>query len=169
MPGFFETMVGYSILGVVIGSYFFSSLCQKNYDFKGKLDGKKLSGKAYLQKVVAVLPLAPWNWVRLHFSNGDIVDFFTAKPLGSKSDMRFACNDYIELNGKRIMVAKAACFQGASGTPGAIVAVKENGIDVATGEGVIRIIRLKPENRQEMAVEDFVNGYRIQENHRFGG
>jgi len=73
------------------------------------------------------------------------------------------------LNGKRIMVAKAACFQGASGTPGAIVAVKENGIDVATGEGVIRIIRLKPENRQEMAVEDFVNGYRIQENHRFGG
>ncbi len=74
------------------------------FDFKGKLEGKELSGKAYLQKVVAVLPLAPWNWVRLHFKKGAILDFFTGKPLGPKSDVRFACNDYLELNGKRIML-----------------------------------------------------------------
>jgi hypothetical protein len=72
------------------------------FDFEGTLRGKKLSGKAYLQKVVAVLPLAPWNWVRLHFKNGPALDFFAGKPLGEKSGMHFACNDYVELHGKRI-------------------------------------------------------------------
>ncbi len=72
------------------------------FDFTGTLYGKKLSGKAYLQKVVAVLPLAPWNWVRLHFKNGPALDFFAGKPLGTNSDMHFACNDYVELSGRRV-------------------------------------------------------------------
>jgi hypothetical protein len=72
------------------------------FDFEGELEGKRLAGKAYLQKVVAVLPLAPWNWVRVHFTNGAILDFFAGKPLGSGSEMHFACNDFLELEGKRI-------------------------------------------------------------------
>jgi hypothetical protein len=72
------------------------------FDFEGMLEGKLLSGKAYLQKVVAVLPLAPWNWVRLQFENGSALDFFAGKPLGEKSKMHFACNDYFEIEGRRI-------------------------------------------------------------------
>ena len=72
------------------------------FDFEGVLEGKKLSGKAYLQKVVAVLPLAPWNWVRLHFAKGVALDFFAGKPLGEKSKLHFACNDYVEIGGKRV-------------------------------------------------------------------
>ena len=75
------------------------------FDFTGTLHGKKMSGKAYLQKVVAVLPLAPWNWVRLHFSKGATIDFFAGKPLGQKSQMHFACNDYVELDGRRFKLS----------------------------------------------------------------
>jgi hypothetical protein len=72
------------------------------FDFKGELEGKKLQGKAYLQKVVAVLPLAPWNWVRVHFTSGAILDFFAGKPIGTNSEMHFACNDFLEIKGRRI-------------------------------------------------------------------
>ncbi|MCX6769225.1 MAG: hypothetical protein NT051_00920 [Candidatus Micrarchaeota archaeon] len=70
-------------------------------DFEGELEGQKLSGKAYLQKVVAVIPLAPWNWVRLHFKGDAALDFFTGKPFGEKTHMHFADNAYLELDGKR--------------------------------------------------------------------
>jgi len=69
------------------------------FDFKGQADGKPLSGKAYLQKVVAVLPLAPWNWVRIYFESGAVLDFFTGKPLGDKSGLRVASKAYFEANG----------------------------------------------------------------------
>lgn len=72
------------------------------YDFSGKLEGKPLSGRAYLQKVVAVLPLAPWNWVRLHFAGGATLDSFEAKPLGGKAGLSFATKSYFEKGGRRI-------------------------------------------------------------------
>ncbi len=81
--------------GAVMVNYYF--------EFDGVMEGKRVNGKAYLQKVVAVLPLAPWNWVRVQFANGAAGDFFMGKPLGnSGSEIHFACNDYLELNGERI-------------------------------------------------------------------
>jgi len=72
------------------------------FEFEGKVSGRPLSGKAYLQKVVAVLPLAPWNWVRVHFASGAAIDFFTGKPLGNQSDMRVASKAYFEVEGRQI-------------------------------------------------------------------
>ncbi len=60
--------------GAVMVNYYFK--------FEGRMGRRKLSGDAYLQKVVAILPLAPWNWVRVYFANGAVFDFFVAKPLG---------------------------------------------------------------------------------------
>jgi hypothetical protein len=67
------------------------------------MDGKSVNGKAYLQKVVATIPLAPWNWVRIEFEKGDSLDYFVGKPLGDLkgAKMSFLCNDYIEIKGKR--------------------------------------------------------------------
>ncbi len=79
--------------GTVMINYYF--------EFDGVLEGRKMSGKAYLQKVVAAMPLAPWNWVRLEFKNGDSLDFFTGKPLGDKAGFHIASNAYIEIAGKR--------------------------------------------------------------------
>jgi len=80
-------------LGTVMINYYF--------EFEGVLHGKPMKGKAYLQKVVAAMPLAPWNWVRLEFGNGDSLDFFTGKPLGDKAGWHFASNAYIEIDGRR--------------------------------------------------------------------
>ena len=86
-----------SRFGAVMANYYF--------EFDGTMNGKALAGKAYLQKVVAVMPLAPWNWVRLEFAKGATFDFFTAKPLGNgKNEIHFACNDFLEIEGKKIKV-----------------------------------------------------------------
>ena len=85
--------------GAVMVNYYF--------EFEGRMNGKPLAGKAYLQKVVAVMPLAPWNWVRLEFAGGATFDFFTAKPLGNgKQEIHFACNDFLEINGRKIKTGK---------------------------------------------------------------
>lgn len=73
------------------------------FRFEGTLQGKPVAGLAYLQKVLAVLPLAPWNWVRIQFASGAALDFFAAKPLGTPlGEIHFACNDYFEIKGRRI-------------------------------------------------------------------
>ncbi|PIT84341.1 hypothetical protein COU37_03660 [Candidatus Micrarchaeota archaeon CG10_big_fil_rev_8_21_14_0_10_45_29] len=73
------------------------------FDFEGKIGGKNTSGRAYLQKVVAAMPLAPWNWVRIYFKSGASLDFFAAKTLeGSQQGIRVACVCFLEYKGKRI-------------------------------------------------------------------
>jgi len=79
-------------LGAAMVNYYF--------DFKGKMLGRNVHGSAYLQKVIAAIPLAPWNWVRMHFKDGTVVDFFAGKPLGS-DNVKVACVAYLEHKGKR--------------------------------------------------------------------
>ncbi|MCI0503260.1 hypothetical protein L0Y65_00955 [Candidatus Micrarchaeota archaeon] len=77
------------------------------FDFKGRMRGKPVKGRAYLQKVVAAIPLAPWNWVRLEFAKGATLDYFAGKPLGENAGpkVRFPCNDFVEIDGKRIKMS----------------------------------------------------------------
>jgi methionyl-tRNA formyltransferase len=44
--------------------------------------------------------------------------------------------------------------------PGEIVAATHLGVDVATGDGILRITRLQPEGKKVMAAKDFVNGFK---------
>jgi len=53
--------------------------------FKGTLYGKPVSGHGYLQKVVAVGPFIPWNWARIHFPDGSILDVFSLRFVPSHS------------------------------------------------------------------------------------
>lgn len=82
-----------------------SAMINYYFDFNGKMSGKNVSGKAYLQKVVAVMPLAPWNWVRINFSRGACLDFFSGKPLGSVPAIHFADNAYFEEDGVRTKIS----------------------------------------------------------------
>ncbi len=81
-----------------------SAMINYYFGFNGKLLGKPISGKAYLQKVVAVMPLAPWNWVRVNFENGACLDFFAGKPLGDVPAIHFADNAYFEERGARTKI-----------------------------------------------------------------
>jgi methionyl-tRNA formyltransferase len=52
-------------------------------------------------------------------------------------------------------------------TPGTVLHVSEEGIDVACGEGVLRIVRLRPAGGRPMAVRDFLNARRVVAGDRF--
>ena len=93
-----------NILANPFAPRFGAAMINYYFEFEGVLEGKRLSGKAYLQKVVATMPLAPWNWVRLQFGNGAALDVFTGKPLGDSSALRFASNYYFEIHDKRIKI-----------------------------------------------------------------
>jgi len=42
----------------------------------GKIDGEKVEGTAYFQKVCVQAPSPPWFWGMLHFSDGSYLDWF---------------------------------------------------------------------------------------------
>ena len=43
--------------------------------------------------------------------------------------------------------------------PGTVLAGKDTGIDIATGDGVLRITQLQPPGKRRMSAGDFMNGY----------
>lgn len=51
---------------------------------------------------------------------------------------------------------------GICRSPGEIIGVSRNGIDVAAGGGVVRIKRLKPAGRKEMTAEAFICGHQLK-------
>jgi methionyl-tRNA formyltransferase len=51
--------------------------------------------------------------------------------------------------------------------PGTVLAVEKTGIDVACAEGVLRLLRVRPSGKREMAVKDFLNARRIVVGDRF--
>ena len=53
--------------------------------------------------------------------------------------------------------ADAGSGSGAAQTPGQVIAVGRTGIDVVTGDGVLRITRLQPPGKRPMHASDFVN------------
>jgi methionyl-tRNA formyltransferase len=51
---------------------------------------------------------------------------------------------------------------GAGGAPpGRVIGTGRAGIDVATGEGILRITRLQPPGKRPMTAADFLNGRRL--------
>jgi len=58
--------------------------------------------------------------------------------------------------------------QEASNSPGIIVDTDKEGIHVATGKGVLKIKRLKPQGKSEMDAWSFACGYRIKKGETFG-
>ena len=72
---------------------------------------------------------------------------------------------YAEFKGKRvkIMAAETVNFQGK---PGEVVKADKELI-VTTGEGALRIKRIRPEGRKEITGEEFIRGYRVKVGDRF--
>lgn len=69
---------------------------------------------------------------------------------------------YTRWNGKSLKVLKGAARAGDTGeVPGTILGVTEEGIDVATGDGIYVIMELQPESKRKMTAAEFSKGYRI--------
>ena len=54
------------------------------------------------------------------------------------------------------------------GMPGGVMTAGEEGIRVCTGQGIYRILRLKPENGRNMTAGEFVRGHPFPPDARFG-
>lgn len=79
---------------------------------------------------------------------------------------------YLHAEGKpprRIAIRRARLSAEAkSAAPGTILALRDQGLQVATGEGAIDLVELQPENRKAMDARSFVNGWRVKPGDRLG-
>lgn len=64
---------------------------------------------------------------------------------------------YFIFNNKIIKVIESTPING-NGTPGEIISSSKEGIDMGCGEGLLRIIKVKPEGKGEMLAKDWYNG-----------
>ena len=72
------------------------------------------------------------------------------------------------LKGQRVQLLKAAVdATPVTAAPGHIISANHSGIVVATGNGALRILVVKPENRKPMDVGAFLNGAHVQPGDRF--
>lgn len=92
--------------------------------------------------------------VRLNWSEGAVVLARRVRVGGAWATFR----------GQRLVVAEAEVAEGAA-EPGEVRKTPD-GVAVGTGEGLLRIERVKPEGRREQAAVDWWNGARIEPGER---
>lgn len=57
----------------------------------------------------------------------------------------------------RVLAAEAVEYDGEAAPPGTVLAAGRDGIDVATGDGVLRLLRVQPAGRRAMGASDLAN------------
>ena len=72
------------------------------------------------------------------------------------------------LCGKNLKIFRAEAVSG-KGEPGEIAAVGKRGVDIATGEGALRILSVQPEGGREMDAGDFARGRNLVKGQFAGG
>jgi len=75
---------------------------------------------------------------------------------------------YTFYKGRRIKIIEAEIIsQESKGVPSQIVNWEKEGIDVATGRGILRIRKIQPEGKRVMEAFEFVCGYRVKKGDSF--
>ncbi|MBS4912707.1 MAG: methionyl-tRNA formyltransferase [Veillonella sp.] len=106
----------------------------------------------YAGKITKEMGLIDWNE--------------SARALGFKiRGLNPAPGCYTYFNGKRLKVwlaQTADAVSGSDNTPGTIVKVSENSFFVATGNGVLEVLEVQPENKKRMSAGDFCRGHQVK-------
>ena len=93
-------------------------------------------------------------------SKGEALIDWTSPALAIERQVR-AFNPWpvaeTRLDGEALRVWRARAIDGSGGAAGTVVAVSGDGIDVAAGEGRLRILELQPPGRRVMSARDYLN------------
>lgn len=117
------------------------------------LDGKLLP-KAQATEGIVMAPMIQKEHGRLDFSKPAVVlerrvRAFTPWP-----------GAFTTLSGKLLKVHKA-CVSEGQGAPGLILSASADGVDIATGEGVLRVTSLQLEGKRVMTSGEFIAGHKL--------
>lgn len=75
---------------------------------------------------------------------------------------------YTYYKGKTIKILEAqAVTADAHGEPASIIKIDKQGIYIAAGRGILKITKVKPQDKKEMSAYAFVCGYRVQAGDKF--
>ncbi|WP_343162553.1 methionyl-tRNA formyltransferase [Desulfurobacterium thermolithotrophum] len=72
---------------------------------------------------------------------------------------------YTTFRGKRIKLLEAEPIEG-NGNPGEVIKADKE-LVISTGEGALKIKKLRPEGKKEISGEEFIRGYRIKVGEKF--
>ena len=66
---------------------------------------------------------------------------------------------YTEINGLLLRVWEAQFVgQQATAKPGTVLASDKTGVDIATGDGILRLLKIQPAGKRIMTIREFLNG-----------
>lgn len=77
---------------------------------------------------------------------------------------------WVSFSGKKMKIHRTE-FEAADTNrkPGQVARLDKDGIWIATGQGLLKIVELQPESRNRMAASDFLKSHPLSEGESFGG
>jgi methionyl-tRNA formyltransferase len=69
---------------------------------------------------------------------------------------------WCHFRGKLLKVWRAAVAEGSNAAPGTVVQSNDNGVLVATADGLVRLVEVQSEGRPRLAAGEWARGARLE-------
>jgi len=149
-----------------LGSLYFNSLYPMGVE--AMLEGVDLVKAGNAPKIVQNFDAgSDQGWCRAEDAKID-----WSKPAGVVFNLIRGCNPqpgaWTEYDGNKLQIFDCKPVMSISGDPGSIVAVDDDGITIAAGEGGIVVERVRPAGSKKMTATEFVNHAGVGKGYKVG-